>query len=156
MLTDPTAEEWTRRLADLWADGIPLAGAMEVEIRRLDDQAITLAAPLGPNRNHMGSAFGGSLQALATLAGWGVTLVAGGAAARHVVIRSSQMRFLKPVSVDLVAEAAMPAPGATAAFRIALTDRGHARLTVPVAILGPGKGVVARFVGEFVAFVADR
>jgi thioesterase domain-containing protein len=144
---------WQRRLAQLWADGIPLAGAMAVEIRRLDEHHLELWAPLEPNRNHMGTAFGGSLQGIAALAGWGVTLVAAGEGARHMVIRDAQMRFRAPVSGAIRAEASMPSAAAIAAFRGALAERGRARLTVPVAIRGPGNTVAARFVGEFVAFV---
>lgn len=150
---DPAYAEWTERLSRLWQEGIPLAAAMQVEIRQLDERRLALTAPLAPNRNHMGSAFGGSLQGLATLAGWGVTLVAAGEpGARHVVIRSAQMNFLQPVVGELLAQAAFPSPAATAAFRITLAERGRARLTVPVAIRGPGDEVAARFVGEFVAF----
>lgn len=145
--------EWTRRLARLWREGIPLASAMKVEIRHLDEQRLVLVAPLAPNRNHMGSAFGGSLQGLATLAGWGVTLMAAGAEGKgHVVIRNARMEFLKPVPGELLAEATMPAAAAAAVFRIKLAERGRARLTVPVAIRGAADTVAARFVGEFVAF----
>lgn len=148
--------DWASKLRQLWAEGIPLASAMQVEIRRLDERVLQLAAPLAPNRNHMGSAFGGSLQGLATLAGWGVTLIAAGDPARqHVVIRDAQMRFSAPVSGELLAEAAMPSAAAVAAFRGALAERGRARLTVAVEICGPGNSVAARFVGEFVALAAD-
>jgi thioesterase domain-containing protein len=156
MLSDRTPADWIRQLEALWGEGIPLAGAMAVEIRRLDGEFITLAAPLAPNRNHMGSAFGGSLQSLATLTGWAVTLITAGQVSGHVVIRTSQMKFLTPVAGELVAEAPFPAPVAAAAFRSTLAARGHARLTVPVAVLGRGCRVAGRFVGEFVAFVADR
>jgi thioesterase domain-containing protein len=147
-----TSTDWPQRLGALWAGGIPLASAMRVEIRRLDEQLLAVAAPLAPNRNHMGSAFGGSLQGLATLAGWGVTLIAAGdPEAYHVVIRDAQMRFLEPVAGELLAEAARPTAGAVAAFHATLAQRGRARLTVPVIIRGPGDSVAARFVGEFVA-----
>ena len=147
---------WAPRLKQLWAEGIPLASAMQVEIRRLDERVLELAAPLAPNRNHMGSAFGGSLQGLATLAGWGVTLIAAGDPDRqHVVIREAQMRFFTPVSGELLAAAAMPSAAAIAAFHGALAERGRARLTVAVEVRGPGDSVAARFVGEFVALTAD-
>jgi thioesterase domain-containing protein len=153
MTTATSFAAWQRRLEQLWADGIPLAGAMAVKIRRLDEHHLELEAPLGPNRNHMGTAFGGSLQGVATLAGWGVTLVAAGdEGARHVVIRDARMQFTAPVSGAIQAEASMPSAAAIAAFRSALLERGRARLTVPVAIRGPGNTVAARFVGEFVAF----
>lgn len=156
MSPELTCAEWIARLESLWAGGIPLAGAMQVEIRALDHEMLTLAAPLAPNRNQMGSAFGGSLQGLAMLAGWGVTLIAAGAdGAGHVVVSSCQMRFLAPVSGELVAAAVTPSAGATTAFRIALAEKGRARLTVPVAIQGPGGNIAARFVGEYVAFGPD-
>ncbi|MFU8820449.1 MAG: YiiD C-terminal domain-containing protein [Gammaproteobacteria bacterium] len=156
MPTDPSSLDWPRHLGNLWTAGIPLAGAMGVEIRRLDEHLLEIAAPLAPNRNHMGTAFGGSLQGLATLAGWGATLIAtGDPDTHHVVIRDAQMRFLAPVSGELVATAVRPSPGAVAAFHGTLAERGRARLTVPVTIQGPGDTVAARFVGEFVAFGSD-
>jgi thioesterase domain-containing protein len=152
MLPGTMSTDWPQRLGALWAEGIPLAGAMGVQVRRLDEQLLEVTAPLAPNRNHMGSAFGGSLQALATLAGWGVTLIASGDPdAHHVVIRDAQMRFLEPVRGELSAVAARPSAGAVAAFHATLAARGRARLTVPVTIRGPGDAVAARFVGEFVA-----
>lgn len=43
-------------LAGVLATGIPLAGAMAVEIAALDKAGITLAAPLAPNVNGVGHA----------------------------------------------------------------------------------------------------
>jgi thioesterase domain-containing protein len=147
--------EWQQSLAQLWADGIPLATAMKVEIRRLDAAGLELAAPLAPNRNHMGSAFGGSLQGLAMLAGWSVTLVAAGTpGASHVVVRDARMRFKRPVTGELRARAAMPSPTAVADFRAALAAHGRAPLAVAVEIVSEAGSVAARFEGEFVAFAA--
>lgn len=155
MPPDTSSQDWPRRLAELWGGAIPLAAAMGVEVYRLDEHHLELRAPLAANRNHMGSAFGGSLQGLATLAGWGVTLIAtGDPDTHHVVIRDAQMRFMAPVSGELVAEAVRPSPGAVAAFLGTLDGRGRARLTVPVTIQGPGGAVAARFVGEYVALAA--
>ncbi|HUG97732.1 MAG TPA: YiiD C-terminal domain-containing protein [Gammaproteobacteria bacterium] len=157
MPPDTAPIDWPACLRDLWAKGIPLAGEMGVAIQRLDEHVLAVTAPLAPNRNHMGSAFGGSLQGLATLAGWGVALLAVGAPdSHHVVIRHAQMRFILPVSGELVAEAALPSAGAIAAFRGTLADRGYARLSVPVIIRGPGESIAARYVGEFVALAAER
>src|SRR5690606_33240492 len=49
---------------------IPLARAMGVRVERCDSEGLVLTAPLEPNHNHLGTAFGGSLAALATLAGY--------------------------------------------------------------------------------------
>lgn len=156
MYSEAELAAWRQELARLWTDSIPLAAAMQVELRRLDNDLLQLAAPLAANSNHLGSAFGGSLQGLATLAGWGITLMSAGPPGTcHVVVREAQMRFLAPVVGDLLAEAELPAAAAVATFRLALRERGRARLTVPVAIQGPGESPAARFVGEFVAFARE-
>jgi thioesterase domain-containing protein len=157
MFEHTSATEWSRLLQQLWSEQIPLASAMQVVVRRLDDRGLQLAAPLAPNRNHVGTAFGGSLQGLATLAGWGVTLVVAGDAGRiGVVIRASQMQFDAPVTGELLATAAWPAPAVVADLRAQLAARGRARLTVEVGIAGAGAQAAARFSGEFVARATPR
>jgi thioesterase domain-containing protein len=152
MWDEESAGEWRQRLQTLWLQHIPLAGAMRVEIRHLDARGLQLAAPLTASHNHIGTAFGGSLQGLATLAGWGVTLVT---AAEHgstrVVIRECHMRFLAPVAGELLATAAWPEPADAAAFRRQLATTGRARLVVEVDIGAPEEKVAARFSGEFAA-----
>lgn len=147
---------WADRIERLWRDAIPLAAAMGARIGRLDGDALVAVAPLAANVNHMGTAFGGGLQALATLAGWAVTLVsAGESAACRVVVRDARMRFLAPVRGDLEARAAWPVEDEAAAFRARLAERGRARLTVRVRY-GPARDPQAEFEGEFVAFLAER
>ncbi len=45
---------------------IPLSKAMEVEVVQATPDIIELRAPLAPNINHRGTAFGGSISTLAT------------------------------------------------------------------------------------------
>lgn len=149
--------QWIERLDRLWGEGIPLAGAMQVEIRHIDEDRLQLAAPLAPNRNHMGNAFGGSLQGLAILAGWAVTLMATGRPdSAHVVIKEARMQFLAPVTGELLAEAAMPSPGTVTAFRSELAARGRDRLPVTVEIRNEQGSMAARLEGVFVAFEREN
>lgn len=46
---------------------IPLARALSIEIIKADDHEALVMGPLAPNRNHMGTAFGGSLSAVLIL-----------------------------------------------------------------------------------------
>lgn len=152
MLDEKTAKEWVARLQQLWSEQIPLAAAMQVEVRSLDARGLCLAAPPGPNRNHVGTAFGGSLQGLATLAGWGTTLVTAGSTRDvGVVIAASSMRFIAPVTGELVALAAWPTPAVAASFREQLAARGRAALEIEVTIPGSEVPAAARFSGRFVA-----
>lgn len=152
MLDETTAREWLGRLQQLWSEQIPLAAAMQVEVRSLDARGLCLAAPLAPNRNHVGTAFGGSLQGLATLAGWGATLVTAGSTRDiGVVIAAASMRFIAPVTGELVARAPWPPVSVAAAFREQLAARGRAALAVEVVVEGPEAAAAARFSGRFVA-----
>jgi thioesterase domain-containing protein len=51
---------------------IPLSRALDYRVRSPDDLAIAVEAPLEPNTNIHGSAFAGSLYALAVLTAWGL------------------------------------------------------------------------------------
>ena len=50
---------------------IPLTRAMQLRVVDYDGSTLRLAAPLAPNVNDKGCAFGGSLASLLTLACWG-------------------------------------------------------------------------------------
>jgi thioesterase domain-containing protein len=156
-----TPEFWEERLIRLWRGHIPLAAAMEVSIARIDASVLELTAPLQPNANHMGTAFGGALQALATLAGWGGSMIAAGPGFDgHMVISHSRMRFFTPVPGPILARCPLPPAFRQRAFRSRIADRGRARLDLEV-IIGErsgtfGAGEQARFEGRFVALGAGR
>ena len=89
---------------DILAD-IPLARAMQLAVESYDGTSLTLAAPLAPNVNDKGCAFGGSLVSLMTLAGWGLVKLA---LDRHgkpcdIYVQDSDVRYLAPVWNDFVA-----------------------------------------------------
>src|SRR6202453_1858310 len=76
---------------------IPLVRAMGVKAESYDGHTLALSAPLERNHNHLGTAFGGSLAAMATLTGYGMLWLELGDADAHVVIARSTMKFLRPV-----------------------------------------------------------
>ena len=76
---------------------IPLSAAMGTRVVRADPAEVRLEAPLEPNLNHRATAFGGSVAALAILAGWTVVhlrLRTEGVEARTVIQRSDEDRRL--------------------------------------------------------------
>ena len=54
-------------------------------------------APVALNSNHLRTAFGGSINAVATLAAYGFLWLELNDAAAHVVVAESSIRFLRPV-----------------------------------------------------------
>lgn len=119
---------------------IPLTRALGAAAVRRDATSLALAAPLAPNLNHRDTAFGGSMSALAILAGWALVhlaLLERGVKTRLVIQRSA-MEFLAPVEGDFTATATLPAPEAWERFLRTLARHGRARVTVTSAVAAGG------------------
>jgi thioesterase domain-containing protein len=129
---------------------IPLARAMGVRILSCGDGRISLEAPLDLNHNHLGTAFGGSLNAVATLAGYALIWWELNDPDCHVVIRESSISFRRPVRKNLRAFCRLPEPAALAAFKKDFARKYKARIELPVTIEEDG-AVAVRFHGTFVA-----
>ncbi|TDU81127.1 thioesterase domain-containing protein [Prosthecobacter fusiformis] len=129
---------------------IPLTHAMGVRVESYDEKQLVLTAPLEPNHNHLGTAFGGSLSALATLAGYSLLWLLLGDRSAHIVIRESAIRYRHPVTRTLRAICHHPDPAALSAFRTIFEETGKARLTLQVTIEEDERTCV-EFTGEFVA-----
>lgn len=113
-----------------------LARHIGIVVESADDAAVVLRAPLEPNANYKGTAFGGSLYSIALLTGWAwVTrhLAARGVAA-DAVIQESSTRFLAPVQGELRASAAAPPGPQIDKFYKMLqrAERGRIRLRVDI------------------------
>lgn len=129
---------------------IPLTRAMGVRVERAGAGGVVLSAPLEPNHNHLGTAFGGSLAALVTLAGYGTLWVALGDCDGHIVVKQSELIYRRPVTGELRAECFVREEHALAAFRETYAKKGRARLRLEARIVENGETCV-EFSGEFVA-----
>ena len=93
-----------------FAEHLPLAGAMRVAVVEATPGRVALRFPLGPNLNHHGTAFGGSLAAAGILAGWALLhlrLRDARETTAAVVVGDSHTRFRRPVERDFVAVASL-------------------------------------------------
>ena len=109
-----------------------MARAMQLTLARIRRRATHLAAPLAPNINDKGCAFGGSLVSLMTLAGWGLVVLKLKDLGRDcdVYVQDSAVRYLAPVWSELVAIARLAEGETWDDFAQALAQRGRARATV--------------------------
>lgn len=139
-------------------DTIPLARAMALRVDSYADGELRLSAPLAPNRNDKGCAFGGSLTGLMTLAGWGSAVLRLGDAGHHaeVYVQDSQVRYLAPVWEDIVVLARMPVDDDGAGFTQAYAERGRARATVQVECRLVDGTIAATLAARFVAIDPAR
>jgi len=132
----------------------PLAKHIGIIVESADDAAVVLRAPLAPNANYKGTAFGGSLYSVAVLTGWAwVTryLAARGLAA-DAVIQESSVRFLSPVQGELRARTAAPSDAQIDKFRKMLQRAGRGRIRLRVEI-NYGETLAALFEGVFAAAI---
>lgn len=139
-----------RQLQELLHDKIPITRAMGVKAEDYDGQRLVLSAPLDANVNHLGTAFGGSLDALAVLSSYGLLWLELQDDECHLVIRDSTISYERPVRGELRAVCVSPGAEALAAFKKNYRRKGRARIVLS-ATVEDGGVLAARFRGTFVA-----
>jgi thioesterase domain-containing protein len=133
---------------------IPMTRAMGVRVESYENGKFVIAAPIENNHNHLHTAFGGSLSAMATLAGYGFLWLALNDPEVHVVIKDSAIRFRRPVRGEIRAICSPPEPHEMERFKSDFARKGKARITLHAQIMENGEAAV-EFHGTFVAVRHD-
>lgn len=127
--------------------------AMDCRVRAFEHDRLVLAAPLAANVNDKGSAFGGSLSGLMTVACWGLFslhLKAAGLTA-EVYVQDSNIQYFVPVLEDIEAEARL-AEGEDIEVAIrSMRAKRKARLKLTASVRLKDGREAARLEGRFVA-----
>lgn len=139
-----------REAEEFFHKKIPLTRAMGVRVVSDDTHTFVVTAPVALNHNHLHTAFGGSINAVATLAGYGLLWMQLRGEAAHVVIAESSIRFLQPVRETIRALCAKPHVQELEAFRSTLQAKGKAKIALHVRVEENGK-LAAEFRATFVA-----
>jgi thioesterase domain-containing protein len=139
-----------QQIQDLLHSKIPITRALGVVVERYDGERLVLTAPLDKNVNHMGTAFGGSLNAVAVLSGYGLLWLELQDTSCHIVIRRSSISYEQPVREQIRATCVRPEAEALAEFKRTFQQKGKARIALSATIESEGKTAV-RFEGTFVA-----
>ena len=129
---------------------IPITVAMGVRVESFDLEKLVITAPLDVNHNHLGTAFGGSLSAIATLAGYSLLWLELGDRDSHVVVKSSSIQYRHPVRGEIRAVAKRLDPAVLSRFETKFTKTGKAGLEIAVTIEEDDR-VCVDFKGVFVA-----
>jgi thioesterase domain-containing protein len=138
------------KIQELLHQKIPITRALGVRVEDYDGQRLILTAPLAANVNHLGTAFGGSLNALALLSGYGLLWLELQDSECHIVIRASSISYERPVTGELRAVCVRPDEEALRHFKQTFHQRGKARIVLSATIEEQGITAV-RFQGTFVA-----
>lgn len=151
----PASGDAARLLQEYLDHAIPLVPQMQVSVDALSDTALVLSAPLAPNRNHIGTVFGGSLNGLATLSCWGLVWLLLHGRNAHIVIHESHMKFSRPATGTFSAGCTIPGENILDDFVRQYEQRGRARLGLAAEVLCEN-ATVATFEGSFAAIDPTR
>jgi thioesterase domain-containing protein len=141
-------------LQQTWHREIPISAAMGISVVEGDAGTILVHAPLAPNINLHGTAFAGSLYAVAALTGWGMTWLA--LKTRDldgsIVLAEGHIEYAKAVSETIVCRCDFDA----LAQERQLERLRAARKTVFTlhVTIGTGNEVACRFEGRYAVRVS--
>lgn len=134
-------------------NSVPIAKAMGIEVESIENGQVVLSAPLLNNINHKQTAFGGSLHSVATLACWSflhLKLLEAAQQEAPIVIVSSEISYLRPVSGDFLAICKAPNRDSWEMFLKVFQKKGKGRLQLSAEII-QGNQVCVTYSGTFVA-----
>jgi thioesterase domain-containing protein len=137
-----------QKLRDFLHNEIPLARFMGIEITRADDMSVEIEGPLGPSRNHLDTAFGGSIGAILILScyTWLFHRLIGAGFECHVLIKEGHTNYIHPVKEKLRATCTAPSQDEYDKFLDAFKRKGMAKIELIASLDGK-----AEFRGVFVA-----
>lgn len=138
----------------LWKH-IPISSAMGVKVHVASPQKVILDAPFANNINHKQTVFGGSLHAVATLSCWSLlhlNLTELFNEPMQIVIASSHVEYLAPVSRDFQAECCRPDQEAWEYFLKILRRKRKARVDLKAQIIQDNR-LSVDYSGTFVAII---
>ena len=139
-----------------WHEEIPISKAMGIRVGEFANDRLVVRAQLAPNINVHGTAFAGSLYAIAALCGWGMTWLQLKTRAidGSIVIADGRIKYDRPVKSEIVATCRFSPNEHAEALRRLEAD-GKTRFPLECSIEANGE-VAARFGGEYAVRLEKR
>lgn len=131
---------------------VPLTQHMQIEVQSCDNSLLQLSAPLTPNANHHGTAFGGSIASIGVLCGWCMMHIRTEHAqlSSDLVVQKASIEYSKAIRGDITARCTGPTDEAWTRFVQQLETRGKGRLMLEVEVLN-GDEVAASLQASYAA-----
>ena len=121
-------------------DNIPVLNHIKLTVSELSENTIKLTAPLYENRNHYGSAFGGSIATIGIVAGWAILTykIHEEKVPATLVIKNSHTEYKRPVKDEFSAEVIIK-PAEWEQLKSKFAEKGKAGLEVTSRIISRGE-----------------
>ncbi len=136
-------------LQSTWHTDIPITAAMGAAIDAYASDELIVRAALTPNINVHGTAFAGSLYAIAALTGWGMAwlkLRESGIDA-HIVLAEGRIEYLRAVAEDIVCRCRFEPE--SHGPKLAALERSSRTMLRLHCIIDAGGGSAVRFEGLY-------
>lgn len=127
---------------------IPIMGAMGLEVVEAGRNTVAARLPSGPNANHVGTAYAGSLFTVAEVLGGLYASTSLAVDGGVPLIRSMTIDFLRPATTDVVARAHLD-DDRIARILAEYAERGKADFDLDAEVSDEAGTVVARTVGRY-------
>jgi thioesterase domain-containing protein len=141
-------------LQKLFNKEIPITLAMGLTVVTASSSNVILNFKLADNRNHKGTAFGGSQYSACALACYGLFLVGireKGFPTNNIVISDGEINYKAPVEDNFIATAIWPEKSRSVFFD-KLTKKKKSKISLTAEISSAGK-ICTTFKGDFVAIL---
>lgn len=142
-----------QELIALLKDKITLYQHLGIEVLEMSSSRVRFKVALEKNRNHKGTAFGGSLYATGVLAAYALALAGlrgRGIPTENIVIAKGDIQYLRPVTTDFEIVSEFPSPQEEDAFFQDVKAKGRARGNIHSQIFSEGGSLCASLTGVFV------
>jgi thioesterase domain-containing protein len=131
---------------------IPLTKMMELQIKDYNINELITTAPLEPNINDKGTAFGGSLSTLSIISAWSVCWLVSrelGFDSNNIVIIKNETSFRKPVIKKIICHTKKPSIQEIEILKQKLENKKSASIKIESQIIENGE-ICVDFVGYYV------
>jgi thioesterase domain-containing protein len=145
-----------KELQDLFNQEIPITKSMGLDVVKSTSDEVILEFKLDVNKNHKGTAFGGSQYSACALSCYGLFLVGlreRGYTTNNIVISDGKISYDHPVGENFIAKASWSLDSQTEFFD-KLSRKQKAKVTLNALVEAKAK-VCTSFEGDFVA-ILDR
>lgn len=140
-----------RALQDFFMLNVPLARAAKISVHSYDGAKLVFQAPLEPNINDKGTAFGGSTYVLCVSTAWGMSSIKAQELGLdgELVVAKAEIEYLRPLSETLIAEVHSPSSEELQHFKDSFERHAKAVFELSAVVNNSEGKACARFKGKY-------
>jgi thioesterase domain-containing protein len=140
-----------RALQDFFLLNVPLTRAADISVHSYDGESLVFEAPLEPNINDKGTAFGGSIYVLCVSTAWGMSSIKAQELGcdGELVVAKANIEYLRPLKEVIRAEVKAPDQEALQHFKDSFDRHGKAQFDLEARVLDSAGKCCARFSGKY-------